>query len=78
MLVRTNIKTEFLGGVMRNMRKHLGIGLIPFVTGHPARLEILFNGNKRCILTIGHGADALNEKGMAGIQVNGVVGVLTA
>jgi len=63
---------------MKNMRKNNGVRLESSITGESAGGQKFFDGCKCGVFTVGHCCVALNKKGMAGIQINVIIGVLSS
>ena len=69
---------EPLNRVMQNVGKDFRVGLIPRIAVESPGFKIGSNGNEGRIFPIGHGRVALNEKRVASVKGDGIVGVLTA
>ena len=65
-----------IAAVMEDMGKNLGIRLITDISGVITGHQKFPDGHKGGVFTIGHGRNALDEKGVTGIDINGVVGIL--
>ena len=61
---------------MEYVGEHLTVTLVPGITGKIFADQPVADGDEGRVLAVGHGRYALNKKGMAGIKINAVIGVL--
>ena len=63
---------------MHDVREDFGVGIVAHVPGVAAAEQKLADRHERGILAVRHGGIALDEEGMAGVEIDGVVRVLPA
>ncbi|MFN2267007.1 MAG: hypothetical protein ABR533_01930, partial [Desulfonatronovibrio sp.] len=78
MLIGLQGQLQLFGDVMQDMGKDLRVRLIAHVAGKTLAKEPIPDGHKGAVFTIGHGGHTLNEEGVAGVEINAVVGVLAS
>ncbi len=75
-LVHFDSQSQLVMGEVQDVGEYFRVGLITHVSWKSSGGKKLPNRDKGGVLTIGHGGDTLDEKGMAGIEIDGIVGVL--